>query len=57
MSQDIYQIINKLNMFYDMIGKQIKVSDIISEEELIALIDYINYQESKEQNKTKLLRK
>lgn len=43
----IYHIINKLNLFYDMIDKTINVQDIISNEELKLLIDYINLMEER----------
>ena len=53
----IYHIVNKLNMFYDMIGTQIKVNEILDEEELILLIDYINLMEGKLQENVKILKK
>lgn len=43
----IYEVVNRLNLFYDMIDKNINVQDIISNEELKLLIDYINLMEER----------
>lgn len=51
----VYELINKLNIFYDMIGVTIKVDDVINEEELKLLIDYINSKENLEQQNIKKL--